>query len=90
MLFLHERRPFGGEPHQFADFVHGMASFGGEINFGTGIIHTLPHFRGRPLAQQMEFCSRLLKLNDDADIMEELKGLTPEQLKALIAMVKNV
>ena len=43
-----------------------------------------------PLAQQMEFNSRLLKLNDDADIMEELKGLTPEQLKALIAMVKNV
>ena len=39
---------------------------------------------------QMEFNSRLLKLNDDADIMEELKGLTPEQLKALIALVKNV
>ena len=43
----------------------------------------------RNVAQQMEFNSRLLKLNDDADIMEELKGLTPEQLKALIAMVKN-
>ena len=43
-----------------------------------------------PLAQQMEFNSRFLKLNDDADIMGELKGLTPEQLKALIAMVKNV
>ena len=42
-----------------------------------------------PLSQQMEFNSRLLKLNDDADILEELKGLTPEQLKALIAMVKN-
>ena len=42
-----------------------------------------------PLAQQMEFNSRLLKLNDDADILEELKGLTPEQLKALIAMVKK-
>ena len=42
-----------------------------------------------PLAQQMEFSSRLLKLNDDADIMEELKGLTPEQLKTLIAMVRN-
>ena len=42
-----------------------------------------------PLAQQMEFNSRLLKLNDDSDIMEELKDLTPEQLKALIAMVKN-
>ena len=27
-----------------------------------------------PLAQQMEFNSRLLKLNDDADILEELKG----------------
>ena len=43
-----------------------------------------------PLSQQMEFDSKLLKLNDDADILEELKGLTPEQLKALIAMVKNV
>ena len=42
-----------------------------------------------PLSQQMEFNSRLLKLDDDADIMEELKGLTPEQLKALIAMVKK-
>lgn len=29
------------------------------------------------------------KLNDDADIMEELKGLTPEQIKALIAFVKK-
>lgn len=27
--------------------------------------------------------------HDNADIMEELKGLTPEQLKALIAMVKK-
>ena len=27
-----------------------------------------------PLAQQMEFNSRLLKLNDDADIMEELRN----------------
>ena len=36
-----------------------------------------------------EFNSRLLKLNDDADILEELKGLTPEQLKVLIAMAKN-
>ena len=42
-----------------------------------------------PLSQQIEFNSRLLKLNDDADIMEELKGLTPEQIKALIALVKN-
>ena len=42
-----------------------------------------------PLAQQMEFNSRLLKLNDDADIMKELKGLTPEQLKKLINMVKQ-
>ena len=42
-----------------------------------------------PLAQQMEFNSRLLKLNDDADIMEELKGFTPEQLKTLITLVKN-
>ena len=29
------------------------------------------------------------KLNDDADIMEELKGLTPEPLQTLIALVKN-
>ena len=36
-----------------------------------------------------EFNSRLLKLNDDADILEELKGLTPDQLKVLIAMAKN-
>ena len=42
-----------------------------------------------PLSQQMEFNSKLLKLNDESDIMEELKDLTPEQLKALIAMVKN-
>ena len=27
---------------------------------------------------------------DDVGIMEELKGLTPEQLKALIAMVRNL
>ena len=42
-----------------------------------------------PLAQQMEFNSRLLKLHDDTDILEELKGLTPEQLKVLIALAKN-
>ena len=28
-------------------------------------------------------------MNNDADIMEALKGLAPEQLKALIAMVKK-
>ena len=28
-------------------------------------------------------------LHITADIMEELKGLTPEQLKTLIALVKN-
>ena len=44
--------------------------------------------------------ARLYKYNDilinmvflfksDADIMEELKGLTPGQMKALIALVKN-
>jgi hypothetical protein len=27
---------------------------------------------------------------DDAGIMEDLKGLTPDQLKALISMVNNV
>ena len=43
-----------------------------------------------PLSQQMEFNSRLLKLNDEPDVLEELKGLTPEQLKVLIAMAKNV
>ena len=43
----------------------------------------------RNVAQQMVFNSRLLELNDDADILEELKGLNPEQLKALIAMVKK-
>ena len=48
------------------------------------------YIQSYPIAQQMEFNSRLLNLNDDADIMEELKGLTPEQIKALIAMVKNV
>jgi hypothetical protein len=37
----------------------------------------------------LEFNSRLLKLNDDTDILEELKGLTPEQLKVLIALAKN-
>ena len=37
----------------------------------------------------MEINSRLQKLNNEPDIMEELKDLTPEQLKALIAMVKN-
>ena len=41
------------------------------------------------MKRTLEFNSRLLKLNDDADIMEELKGLTPEQIKALIALVKN-
>ena len=42
-----------------------------------------------PISQQMAFNSKLLKLNEEPDIMEELKDLTPEQLKALIAMVKN-
>lgn len=33
--------------------------------------------------------SAKLPEEDEPDIMEELKDLTPEQLKALIAMVKN-
>ena len=39
--------------------------------------------------RMLEFNSMLLNLNEDADILEELKGLTPDQLKALIAMVKK-
>ena len=54
------------------------------------LLSTFGNTNINPFAWQMEFNSRLLKLNDDADIMEELKGFTPEQLKALIAMVKNV
>ena len=42
-----------------------------------------------PLSQQMEFNSKLLKLNNEPDLMEELKDLTPEQLKMLIEMVKK-
>lgn len=42
------------------------------------------------LSQQVEFNARLLKLNDDGDILEEPKGITPEQLKVLIAMEKNI
>ena len=39
--------------------------------------------------RMLEFNSMLLNLNEDADILEELKGLTPDQMKALIAMVKK-
>ena len=64
-------------------------------SFATNLIHAgVPHnyiseSMGFSLSQQMEFNSRLLKLNDDTDILEELKGLTPEQLKVLIALAKN-
>ena len=36
--------------------------------------HPFNHSDASPLAHQKEFNSTLLKLNDDADIMEELKG----------------
>ena len=42
-----------------------------------------------PLARQMEFNSKLLKLGEQIDIMEELQGLTTDQIKALIEMVKK-
>ena len=42
-----------------------------------------------PLARQMEFNSKLLKLGEQTDLMEELQGLTTDQIKALIEMVKN-
>ena len=55
-------------------------------SFATNLTHAgVPH---NYISESMGH-SRLLKLNDDADILEELKGLTPEQLKALIAMVKK-
>ena len=62
----------------------GVAS-SSSLNVSSGIVfivYTLLSTFGNtninPFAWQMEFNSRLLKLNDDADIMEELKGLTPE------------
>ena len=55
-------------------------------SFATNLTHAgVPH---NYISESMGH-SRLLKLNDDADILEELKGLTPEQIKALIAMVKK-
>ena len=64
-------------------------------SFATNLTHAgVPYITNRyidayPLSQQMAFNSKLLKLNDEPDIMEELKDLTPEQLKTLIAMIKN-
>lgn len=37
----------------------------------------------------MEFNSKLLKLGGQTDIMEELQNLSAEELRAVIAMVKN-
>ena len=42
-----------------------------------------------PLARQMEFNSKLLKVGNQVDIMGELQGLTTDQIKALIEMVKK-
>ena len=72
----------GGVPKEYIQEAMGHSVMSGTV--------TDRYIQSYPIAQQMEFNSRLLNLNDDADIMEELKGLTPEQIKALIAMVKNV
>ena len=71
----------GGVPKEYIQEAMGHSVMSGTI--------TYRYIRSYPIDQQMEFNSRLLKLNDDADIMEEFKGLTPEQFKALIAMVKK-
>jgi hypothetical protein len=71
----------GGVPKEYIQEAMGHSVMSGTV--------TDRYIQSYPIAQQMVFNSRLLNLNDDADIMEELKGLTPEQLKALIAMVKN-
>jgi integrase len=72
----------GGVPKEYIQEAMGHSVMSGTV--------TDRYIQSYPIAQQMVFNSRLLNLNDDADIMEELKGLTPEQIKALIAMVKNV
>ena len=104
MVFVNDLWSVGGVPHSLehfevfedgmgvADIVFPMFLFamGMSIPYGalSGVLGLLKCVVF-PLSQQMEFNSRLLKLNDDADIMEELKGLTPEQIKALIALVKK-
>ena len=47
------------------------------------------YIQSYPIDLQMQFNSKLLKVGDQVDIMEELQGLTPDQIKALIALVKN-
>ena len=42
-----------------------------------------------PLSRQIEFNSKLLKVGEQTDIMEELQNLSAEELRAVIAMVKN-
>ena len=71
----------GGVPKEYIQEAMGHSVMSGTV--------TDRYIQSYPLAQQMQFNSKLLKVGDQVDIMEELQGLTPDQIKALIALVKN-
>lgn len=71
----------GGVPKEYISEAMGHSISGGAV--------TDMYIQTYPLAQQMQFNAKLLKVGEQADIMEELQNLSEEELRAVIAMVKN-
>ncbi len=71
----------GGVPKEYIQEAMGHSVMGGAV--------TDRYIQTYPLARQMEFNSKLLKLGNQYDIMAELKDLSADELKALIAMIKK-
>ena len=71
----------GGVPKEYIQEAMGHSVMSGTV--------TDRYIQTYPLARQMEFNSKLLKVGNQVDIMGELQGLTPDQIQALIEMVKK-
>ena len=71
----------GGVPKEYKQEAMGHSVMSGTV--------TDRYIQTYPLARQMEFNSKLLKVGNQVDIMGELQGLTPDHIQALIEMVKK-
>jgi hypothetical protein len=71
----------GGVPKEYIQEAMGHSVMSGTV--------TDRYIQTYPLSRQIEFNSKLLKVGEQTDIMEELQNLSAEELRAVIAMVKN-
>ena len=71
----------GGVPKEYIQEAMGHSVMSGTV--------TDRYIQSYPIAQQMQFNSKLLKIGDHFDALDELGNLSLEELKAALAFVRS-